>query len=71
MPMLSPVRTIAETATDRTNLSSALSALEVAVISQEALFTGTTPPLPVPPQLADIATAITNVTTELATLSGA
>lgn len=68
--MLSPVKTIAETAIERTNLSNALSALAAAVTAQEALFTASRPPLPVPSQLSDIGNAIANVTTELATLSG-
>ncbi len=71
MPMLSPVRAIAETALDRSNLSSALGALQNAVNTQESLFTGATPALPVPSELTDITAAITHVTTELTTLSGA
>lgn len=71
MPMLSPIRTAADTATDRTNLANTLTTLEGAITTHESLFTGATPPLAVPSEFADIRTTLADVMIELATLSGA
>lgn len=69
--MLSPRRSIAETATERTALTSALTGLQTAIITYEWLFTGATPPLTIPPQLWDIHTAINSAITEVNALTWA